>query len=139
MGKIKLKLGAGKATMSPPVGPILGQNGIPGQLFCQQLNKQVSHIKEGTPIRVVFNYNLERSVPKKIPYTLDWNTLLRTCFIYKNNKRYVNIERIYELTLIAGEIENKLENTTWIKNKCRSYIHQLKSMNCTIISKYKNN
>jgi len=112
MGKIKLKLGAGKATMSPPVGPILGQNGIPGQLFCQQLNKQVSHIKEGTPIRVVFNYNLERSVPKKIPYTLDWNTLLRTCFIYKNNKRYVNIESIYELKIIDGEIENKLENKT---------------------------
>jgi len=137
MGKIKLRIGAGKATMSPPVGPILGQYGIPGQPFCQKLNKQVSHLKEGTPIRVSFSSGKEKTVPNVIPYSLDWNALLRSCFFYTGKKRSIYIERVYELALISAEWHNKTGNQDWIKRTCKSFLNQLNSMNCNIEKKEK--
>lgn len=35
---VKLEIQAGKATPAPPLGPILGQNSIPIQPFCQEFN-----------------------------------------------------------------------------------------------------
>jgi len=40
IGKIKLQLPAGKANPAPPIGPILGQNGIPIQPFCTEFNSK---------------------------------------------------------------------------------------------------
>jgi large subunit ribosomal protein L11 len=35
------------ATPAPPLGPLLGQRGINVASFCQQFNKETSHIKPG--------------------------------------------------------------------------------------------
>ncbi|RMD76813.1 50S ribosomal protein L11 [Candidatus Dojkabacteria bacterium] len=40
--KIKLQIIGGKATPAPPLGPILGQNGIPIPQFCQEFNEKSS-------------------------------------------------------------------------------------------------
>lgn len=37
---LKLLIPAGQATPAPPLGPILGQNGIPLQDFCSQFNEK---------------------------------------------------------------------------------------------------
>ena len=37
---IKLEITAGKATPAPPLGPVLGQNGIPIQPFCLEFNEK---------------------------------------------------------------------------------------------------
>lgn len=37
---LKLQLPAGKANPAPPIGPILGQNGIPIQPFCLEFNQK---------------------------------------------------------------------------------------------------
>lgn len=37
---VSLQVPAGKATPAPPLGPILGQNGVPIQDFCSQFNEQ---------------------------------------------------------------------------------------------------
>ena len=39
---IKLEIQAGKANPAPPIGPILGQNGIPIQPFCQEFNAKTA-------------------------------------------------------------------------------------------------
>ncbi len=39
---LKLELPAGKANPAPPIGPILGQNGINIQGFCQEFNAKTS-------------------------------------------------------------------------------------------------
>lgn len=36
--KIKLNIEAGKATPAPPIGPALGQHGVPLMEFCKQFN-----------------------------------------------------------------------------------------------------
>lgn len=38
VSKLKLEIAAGKATPAPPIGPMLGQNGIPIQEFCNEFN-----------------------------------------------------------------------------------------------------
>jgi large subunit ribosomal protein L11 len=38
----KLQIQAGKANPAPPIGPILGQNGIPIQQFCTEFNAKTS-------------------------------------------------------------------------------------------------
>lgn len=39
---IKLEIQAGKANPAPPIGPILGQSGIPIQPFCQEFNAKTA-------------------------------------------------------------------------------------------------
>lgn len=43
---IKLEIQAGKANPAPPIGPILGQNGIPIQPFCQEFNAKTADMGE---------------------------------------------------------------------------------------------
>ena len=39
---VKLNLPAGKATPAPPVGPALGQHGVPLMDFCKEFNARTS-------------------------------------------------------------------------------------------------
>ncbi len=43
---LKLQIPAGKANPAPPIGPVLGQNGIPIQQFCQEFNAKTSAMGE---------------------------------------------------------------------------------------------
>jgi large subunit ribosomal protein L11 len=37
---LKLQIQAGKANPAPPIGPVLGQNGVPIQEFCTEFNNK---------------------------------------------------------------------------------------------------
>jgi large subunit ribosomal protein L11 len=60
-GYIKLQVPAGSATPSPPIGPALGQRGLPIQEFCKQFNAQTQNMEKGTPIPVVITAYQDRS------------------------------------------------------------------------------
>jgi large subunit ribosomal protein L11 len=50
---LKMEIQAGKANPAPPIGPILGQNGINIQQFCQEFNaKTASMGNDSIPIVV---------------------------------------------------------------------------------------
>ena len=57
---IKLQIQAGKANPAPPVGPALGQHGIPIQDFCTQFNDQTRD-KMGEIIPVEITVYTDRS------------------------------------------------------------------------------
>ncbi len=44
VGMTKLVIPAGKATPAPPLGPILGQNGIPIPEFCKEFNDKTQQM-----------------------------------------------------------------------------------------------
>jgi len=50
---IKLQVPAGTATPSPPVGPALGQHGLPLMDFCNAFNARTKELEKGLPCPVV--------------------------------------------------------------------------------------
>lgn len=50
--KLKLIIPAGKATMGPPIGPVLGQAGLNGQQFVKEFNAKTDDFQQGIPLRV---------------------------------------------------------------------------------------
>ena len=57
---VKLQLPAGKATPAPPVGPALGQHGIPLMNFCKEYNERTQSLV-GQIIPVVITVYEDRS------------------------------------------------------------------------------
>lgn len=57
---VKLQLPAGKATPAPPVGPALGQHGVPIMNFVKEYNEKTAHLA-GQIIPVVITIYEDRS------------------------------------------------------------------------------
>lgn len=68
---IKLQIEATKASMQPPIGPILGQYGIPRAKFCQDFNEQTKVYEEGTILSV------KLKLYKKKVINIHWSPLTR--------------------------------------------------------------
>ena len=58
---IKLQIPAGEANPSPPVGPALGQHGLPIQDFCKEFNSRTGNFEKGMPVPVVITVFEDRS------------------------------------------------------------------------------
>jgi ribosomal protein L11 len=92
MVTIKLKIEAGKAAMTPPVGPILGQYGIPGQKFCQDFNDDTKLIEKDTLLVLSVNQSKTKSLSKRKIRVVASN-LLRRCI----HNGEIDIRRIYQI------------------------------------------
>jgi large subunit ribosomal protein L11 len=57
---VKLAIDAGKATPAPPIGPALGQHGVPIMDFCKEFNARTSEMG-GNVIPVVLTVYEDRS------------------------------------------------------------------------------
>ncbi len=58
---VKLQIPAGAANPAPPVGPALGQHGLPIQDFCKAFNERTSSMERGIPLPVVITVYTDRS------------------------------------------------------------------------------
>ena len=63
VGYIKLKIPAGKANPSPPVGPALGQRGLNIMAFVKEFNAATQGMEPGMPVPVVITAFSDRSFP----------------------------------------------------------------------------
>jgi large subunit ribosomal protein L11 len=61
VGIIKLRVPAGKANPSPPIGPALGQRGLNIMEFCKAFNATTQNLDPGMPIPVVITAFADRS------------------------------------------------------------------------------
>ncbi|KAF2273916.1 ribosomal protein L11 [Westerdykella ornata] len=58
---VKLIVGAGQASPSPPVGPALGSKGVKSMDFCKEFNARTAHYIPGTPIPARITVRPDRS------------------------------------------------------------------------------
>ncbi|THW54307.1 beta ketoadipate:succinyl-CoA transferase, TR1 [Aureobasidium pullulans] len=58
---VKLIVGAGQASPSPPVGPALGSKGVKSMDFCKEFNARTSNYLPGTPIPARVTVRPDRS------------------------------------------------------------------------------
>ncbi|KAF4549046.1 Ribosomal protein L11 N-terminal domain-containing protein [Elsinoe fawcettii] len=58
---VKLLVGAGQASPSPPVGPALGSKGVKSMDFCKEFNARTAQYIPGTPIPALVTVRPDRS------------------------------------------------------------------------------
>ncbi|OTA63568.1 ribosomal protein L11 [Hypoxylon sp. EC38] len=143
---VKLIVGAGKATPSPPVGPALGSKGVKSMDFCKEFNARTAHIIPGTPMPTRVTVRADRSFhfDVRTPQT-SW--LLRNAAdlpVNKKGKRKaaskpgheivgtVTLKHIYEIAKIK-QSELRLSGLS-LEGLCKSVIFQAKSMGIAVVA-----
>ncbi|KAK5169152.1 mitochondrial 54S ribosomal protein YmL19 [Saxophila tyrrhenica] len=58
---VKLIVGAGQASPSPPVGPALGSKGVKSMDFCKEFNARTTNYTPGTPVPARVTVRPDRS------------------------------------------------------------------------------
>ncbi|KAK6819731.1 60S ribosomal protein L19 precursor [Apiospora arundinis] len=143
---VKLIVGAGQASPSPPVGPALGSKGIKSMDFCKEFNARTAHIVPGTPMPTRVTVRADRS------FTFDIRTpqtswLLRNAAdlpVDKKGKRKgasqpghevvgsLTLKHVYEIAKIK-QSELRLSGLS-LEGLCRSVIYQAKSIGLEVVA-----
>jgi ribosomal protein L11 len=148
---VYLQINSKAATAGPPIGPILGQCGIPSAVFCKDFNDRSSIFKTNTLIQVVLyifingEYNFDLKLPtnsfflKKMVnlnyglihpgYVCSDRQELKNINII-NKYRYVTPYLIYELLLYRYE-HDMLSEINFLSNY-RKIIGTIKSIGLLI-------
>ncbi|CEI58714.1 50S ribosomal protein L11 [Candidatus Portiera aleyrodidarum] len=138
---VKLQVEAGKANPSPPIGPILGQQGINIMEFCKSFNLETKNIEKGMPIPVIISIYSDRSFTFIIKNPPVSSLLKKIIGINKgsneNKKKKVGIITKKQIKEIA-KIKKKDMNIIEIKSAIKSIIGTAKSMGIDIKEEEKN-
>ncbi|KAI1133614.1 ribosomal protein L11 [Nemania abortiva] len=143
---VKLIVGAGQASPSPPVGPALGSKGIKSMDFCKEFNARTAHITPGTPMPTRVTVRADRTFhfDVRTPQT-SW--LLRNAAdiaIGRKGKRRgaskpghevvgtVSLKHVYEIAKIK-QSELRLSGLS-LEGLCKSVIYQAKSMGIAVVA-----
>lgn len=136
---VKLIVGAGQASPSPPVGPALGSKGVKSMDFCKEFNARTAHLTTGVPIPARVTVRPDRS------FTFDVRTpttawlLLQAAGVKEHKNKIkgaqkpghddigtVSLKHVYEIAKIKKS-EARLAGSS-LEGLCKSVIAQAKSM-----------
>ena len=90
---VKLRVPAGQANPSPPVGPALGQQGLNIMEFCKAFNAQTQNVEPGLPVPVIITVYSDKSftfVSKTTPASI----LLKKAAGVKSGSGTPNSEKV---------------------------------------------
>ncbi|KUI68428.1 54S ribosomal protein L19, mitochondrial [Cytospora mali] len=143
---VKLIVGAGQASPSPPVGPALGSKGIKSMDFCKEFNARTAQINPGTPLPVRVTVRPDRTFhfDVRTPQT-SWLLLnAAEAPMGKKGKRKgatqpghdsagtVSLKHVYEIAKIK-QSELRLSGLS-LEGLCRAIIYQARSIGITIVA-----
>ncbi len=94
---VKMQVGAGQASPSPPVGPALGQHGVNLMEFCKAFNAQTSSLEPGMVTPVLVTIYSDRSISFIIK-TPPAAVLLRRAAGIEKGSGVPNLEKVGEVT-----------------------------------------
>ncbi|KAK5222378.1 mitochondrial 54S ribosomal protein YmL19 [Exophiala xenobiotica] len=141
---VKLIVGAGQASPSPPVGPALGSKGVKSIDFCKEFNARTAHITPGVPIpaRVTVRPDRTFSFDLRTPMT-SW-LLLQAAGVKefkgkikganqpgRDSVGTVSLKHIYEIAKIKKS-ELRLSGLS-LEGLCKSIIRQCKSIGVDVV------
>lgn len=140
---VKLIVGAGQASPSPPVGPALGSKGVKSMDFCKEFNARTAHINTGVPIptRVTVRPDRTFSFELRTPTTSYLLLQAAGVKVVKNKLKGANrpghetvgsvtLKHIYEIAKIK-QSELRLSGLS-LEGLCKTVIAQAKSIGVTV-------
>ncbi|KAH8750585.1 60S ribosomal protein L19 [Diaporthe sp. PMI_573] len=143
---VKLVVGAGQASPSPPVGPALGSKGIKSMDFCKEFNARTGHINPGTPLPVRVTVRPDRSFHFEVrtPQT-SWLLLnAAEAPMGRKGKRKgaskpghetagtVSLKHVYEIAKVK-QSELRLSGLS-LDGLCKSIIYQARSIGINVVA-----
>ncbi|KJZ79211.1 54S ribosomal protein L19 [Hirsutella minnesotensis 3608] len=143
---VKLIVGAGQASPSPPVGPALGSKGVKSMDFCKEFNARTAQFTVGTPMPCRVTVRPDRSFHFEVrtPQT-SW-LLLNTVEApvgKKGNRRgaqkpghekigTISLKHVYEIAKIK-QSELRLSGLS-LEGLCKAVIHQARSVGIEVVA-----
>ncbi|KAL5341575.1 ribosomal protein L11, N-terminal domain-containing protein [Aspergillus crustosus] len=141
---VKLIVGAGQASPSPPVGPALGSKGVKSMDFCKEFNARTAHINPGVPIPARVTVRPDRSFHFDLRTPTTTWLLLQAAKVEPRKNRIrgaqnpghetvgtISLKHVYEIAKIK-HTETRLSGLS-LPGLCKSVMAQAKSVGIAIV------
>ncbi|KAG8527500.1 uncharacterized protein KY384_007652 [Bacidia gigantensis] len=140
---VKLIVGAGQASPSPPVGPALGSKGVKSIDFCKEFNARTAHMEPGTPVPARVTVRPDRSFTFELRTPTTSYLLLQAAGVKESKGKVrgarspgkeavgsISLKHVYDIARIK-QSELRLSGLT-LEGLCRSVIAQAKTVGIAV-------
>lgn len=141
---VKLIVGAGQASPSPPVGPALGSKGVKSMDFCKEFNARTAHMTPGVPIPARVTVRPDRSFHFELRTPATSYLLMQAAGIKERKGRIrgaiepgkekvgeISLKHVYNIAKIKHS-ESRLSGLG-LNGLCKSVIGQARSIGIAVV------